>query len=76
MKKEDDFLKEIERRLAENRRLVERSILPERLAGVASYLGFHTLSVLLGVSLGLTLVSYGLFYERLMLLGRVLFLLK
>ena len=75
MNEEETFLREIERRLEENRRLAERSFLPKQLSGVASYLGFHTFTGLVGVSLGLTILAYSLLYERLMQWGKLLFLM-
>lgn len=71
---EDVLLQELEERLEENRRLVEETYIPKPLYGVASYLGFHTFRVLVGLSFGLTVIGFYFFYDQLVLLGKQLFL--
>lgn len=72
--KNEAFLEELEARLKENRRLADDSRWPEFLKPMVSYLGFHPLRVLVGLSLFSTLVMFGLYYESLMALSRKLFL--
>ncbi|OGV90637.1 hypothetical protein A2783_05755 [Microgenomates group bacterium RIFCSPHIGHO2_01_FULL_45_11] len=71
--KEEVFLREIEERLAENRRLAERSILPPFLYSVASYLGFHAFRVLFLTSFLVTTVVFWLWFEWLMSLSKQIF---
>ena len=73
-KKEEEFLQELEKKLDENRKIVSRSILPKPFYGVASYLGFHPLRVLVGLSLLTTVILFGKFFGGLMLLSRKIFL--
>ena len=56
--KQEQFLNELEERLAENRQMAERSWVPRPLWGAASYLGFHSFRVLVVVSF---LITVGLF---------------
>lgn len=70
------FLKEIEARLEENRRLMEVSFIPRPLSRAASYLGFHVLSSLLLLSLLVTAFLYEVFNLRLMEVSKVIFLLN
>ena len=72
--RDEDFLAELEERLEENRKLMQGSFLPESLKGPASYLGFHTFTVLLGISFLVTVMLYGVWFEELMSLSRILFL--
>lgn len=72
--KQTDFLRELDERLEENRRMAERSILPPQLYGLASYLGFHTFRTLVVVSLVMTMVLFWQFYPELMKISREIFL--
>ena len=73
MKNKDVFLEELEARLAENRLLAEKSILPSQLHGLASYLAFNSFRTLMGTSLVLTLMLFAFFYEDLVRLSKVIF---
>lgn len=54
----DEFLAQLEERLEENRRIMGQWGLPKPLWGVASYLGSHSLRVLLGVSFLIALFGF------------------
>jgi hypothetical protein len=73
--KDEEFYKEIESRLSENRRLMEESFLPKRLSMAASYLGFHSFSSMLLLSLLVTVIMYETLHGRLMGVSKAIFLL-
>ncbi len=69
-----DFLRQLELRLDENRRLVSGSPLPSFLHGFAGYLGFHPFRTLFILSFFLTLFLFIFLYQPLIILSRHLFL--
>ncbi|OGV97163.1 hypothetical protein A2W24_00455 [Microgenomates group bacterium RBG_16_45_19] len=71
---EDRFLAELEARLKQNRRMVERSWLPKVLYPLASYLAFHHFRVLFLTSFGLTVILFWGWFEEIMALSKRLFL--
>ena len=73
--KEEEFYKEIEARLRENRRLMREAHLPKPLSLMASYLGFHTFSSMLILSLLLTVILYETVHVWLMRVSKLIFLL-
>lgn len=68
------FLRELEVKLIQNRKMAERSFLPKPLQGLASYLGFHSFRVLALVSLGLTIILFWGWYPTMVEISRELFL--
>jgi hypothetical protein len=70
---EQAFLDELQGRLAENRRLAEKGLLPKQLSGVASYLAFHTFRTLLWVSLLMTIAMFWKLHPQLMEVSKVVF---
>jgi hypothetical protein len=73
VKSESQFLEELQQRLAENRRLTEKSVLPGFLQDAASYLAFHTFRSLVLASFLITSVMFVAFYDELMGLSRLIF---
>jgi hypothetical protein len=73
---EDKFLDELEKRLEENRRIVAQGWLPKPIQGLASYLGFHQFRTLVIISLVMTAMSFGFFYDPLIKVSKLLFLFK
>jgi hypothetical protein len=74
MNQDELFLQEIEQRLAENRKLMQGSVMPRSLAGVVSYLGFHTFRSLFIISFLVTLSLFVGFYDVLVMVSRGMFL--
>ena len=70
----EEFLREIEARLKENRRLARDSWLPKPLWGAASYLAFHTFRSLVLLALVVALVVYFIWFEWLVEVGKMVFL--
>lgn len=70
MSADEVFLRELEARLAENRRVMASGWLPRPLWGVASYFGFHSLRVLVLVSLVIAMVGFWWFGEIVMRVSR------
>jgi hypothetical protein len=73
VKRESQFLEELQHRLTENRRLAEKSVLPGFLQGAASYLAFHTFRTLVVASFFVTSVMFMVFYDELMGLSKLIF---
>ena len=74
--KDEDFYKEIESRLEENRRLMSEAMLPKPLSSLASYLGFHAFSSLVLMSLIMTVIVYEVWHSMLMKVSKLVFLLQ
>lgn len=72
---EEQFLKELEDKLEQNRRMAAKSWVPKPLYGVVSYLGFHSLRVLVLVSLGITVIIFAVWYPTMVELSRKVFLI-
>ena len=73
--KQDKFLVEIEERLIENRRLAEKSWVPDFLKPLVTYLGFNTFRALFVVSLIVTIVGVWYLFDDMVHWGEHLFFL-
>lgn len=56
--KKNEFLKELDSRLDENKKLNENPGMGARVSGVSSFVGLHAFWIILGISLLITVVFY------------------
>jgi len=71
--KQDEFLAEIERRLEENRLIAAKSIFPNFLKPLVTYLGFNTFRSLFVISLLITIGGVVYFFPSMVSLGKMIF---
>jgi len=74
--KQDEFIKKLERRLEENKRIAESSWIPGFLKPLASYLAFNAFRTLFVLSLILTILMSMSMFEQMMWWGRKIFLVE
>lgn len=74
--KKENFQKELERRLEENKKLMEKPFIPGRVSSVASFVVLHLFYVVVVMSLLGTAVLFGGFSKELLRISKMILLLK
>ena len=71
--KQTQFLKDLEARLEENRKIAQKSYVPAWLQPLASYLGFHAFRALFLLSLAITIFMFWWQFDLSILTGKKIF---
>ena len=74
--KRNDFEKELDKRLAENKKLSTRQFLPKSITPLASFVSLNLFYVVMAVSFLVTSLLFGLLQSQLLRVSRVILLLS